>query len=111
MNIDLPEEISKHLASGYEVKPGIWLVLPATRQGQREGIQEVNVWIKAEDWYPEALREVVWFGDDGTGNFFGWDATQDKAILWNPEDGEEPWKVGSVNYLWQFVLNGYRDAT
>jgi hypothetical protein len=111
MIIDLPEEINRHLPNGYEAGSGVWLVLPENRLNQRDGIREVNGWLKAEDWYPESLRNVTWFGDDGTGNFFGWDADKAIAILWNPEDGDEPLKVGAVSDLWKFVLNGYSDVT
>ena len=105
----LPSEVTSHLPAGYAPVQGVWFVLPAG-DGDRE-IEGVNRWLRAEEWYPRSLEHVIWFGDDGTGNFFGWDPRSDSAILWNPEDGEEPWKTGSVPSLWQFVQNGYQDAT
>ena len=68
----------------------------------------MQVWIRAEDWYPSALDRIVWFGDDGTGNLLGWDPDALQAILWNPEDGDAPWKTGPVNELWRFIQNGYK---
>ncbi len=110
MHADLPTEITKHLPDGYQPSQGVWLVLPET-DTVRDGITTVNSWLRAEDWYPKLFQDVIWFGDDGTGNMFGWRLKQQKAILWNPEDGETPWKEGNVKYLWQFVLNGYKDAS
>jgi hypothetical protein len=60
----------------------------------QERLESTNIWIRAEDWYPEALSEVIWFGDDGTGNFLGWKPSDALATMWNSED-EEPWKIGS----------------
>ncbi|MCK7576620.1 MAG: hypothetical protein MZV65_12435 [Chromatiales bacterium] len=110
MNAQLPEEIAKHLPNGYQPTPGVWLVLPES-DGVRDGINTVNSWLRAEDWYPTSLQNIIWFGDDGTGNFLGWDPKSSRALLWNPEDGEKPWKVGSVAMLWQFIESGYKDAT
>jgi hypothetical protein len=110
MSTNLPDEISKYLPAGYEPRQGVWLVLPETGGDGRDGIDTVNEWLRAEDWYPESLQKVIWFGDDGTGNFFGWDPQDATAILWNPEDGDNPLKTGAVSELWQFVLKGYRDA-
>lgn len=109
MHTSLPIEITKYLPDGYQPSHGVWLVLPEV-DDIRDGITKVNSWLRAEDWYPTSLQDVIWFGDDGTGNMFGWRVQNAKAILWNPEDGEIPWKEGSVNELWEFVLNGYRDA-
>jgi hypothetical protein len=109
MTSSLPKEIAEHLPTGYQPTQGVWFVFPAG-QGQHE-IDGVNSWLRAEDWYPSSLQHVVWFGDDGTGNFFGWDPKEGVALLWNPEDGAEPWKQGTVGKLWEFVLNGYVDAT
>ena len=76
---------------------------------KHDGIGTVNQWLRAEDWYPLQLQQIIWFGDDGAGNFFGWDPEAKAALLWNPEDGAEPSKRGSLDEVWQFVLNGYRD--
>lgn len=107
MILELPDEVSRHLPGGHEPTPGVKLVLPMKGA---HGIAAVNEWLRAEDWYPSSLKTVVWFGDDGTGNYFGWKPEERKAILWNPEDGEMPWKEGSVEELWAFVLNNYADA-
>lgn len=107
MRAKLPVDISEHLPNGYEPRQGVWLVLPETDE-KRDGIDTVNSWLRAEGWYPQRLQHIVWFGDDGVGNFFGWDPVAEKSILWNPEDGPEPWRDGGVNELWQFVLNGYK---
>ena len=110
MRASLPSEVTSYLPSGRLTPSGVWLVLPEG-DAVRDGIATVNGWIRAEDWYPSSLQDVIWFGDDGAGNFFGWRPDLQKAVLWNPEDGAEPWKVGEVNALWQFVLDGYRDAS
>lgn len=102
-----PDDISQHMPSGYEPKQGVWLVLPE-RDGQCDGIDTVNSWLRAEDWYPQQLQHIAWFGEDGVGNFFGWDPVAIEAILWNPEDGPDPSRRGDVKELWQFVLNGYK---
>ncbi|MGZ2749928.1 hypothetical protein [Burkholderia stagnalis] len=99
----LPPEVLQHLPDGYREDPGIWLVLPEPK------LKEMQIWIRAEDWYPDELQKIVWYGEDGTGNIFGWDPDAHHAILWNPEDGSSPWKIGAVTELWQFVRNGYRD--
>jgi hypothetical protein len=108
MILELPDEVSKHLPQGHEPTPGVKLVLPMRGA---HGIAAVNEWLRAEDWYPSSLENVVWFGDDGTGNYFGWKPKERAAILWNPEDGETPWKEGSVEELWVFVPNNYTDPT
>jgi len=110
MRLELPTEISKHLPEGYEPEQGVWLVLPES-DTVRDGIATVNSWIRAENWYPQSLQDVIWYGGDGTGNFFGWRPKLARAVLWNPEDGATPWKEGTVRELWDFVLNGYGDAT
>ena len=98
-----------HLPRGYHPSPCVWLVLPEEAT-VGDSIVKVNESLRAEDWYPPVLEDVVWFGDDGTGNLFGWRPEQGIAVLWNPEDGEEPMKTGPVNTLWQYVLNGYKDT-
>jgi len=88
-------------------RPGVWLVRPLD-DGTQESIVPMNQWLRGEEAsYPAALATVTWFGDDGVGNVFGWDNLKQRAVLWNPED-EEPWRVGSVEDLWGFVLNGYK---
>jgi hypothetical protein len=104
----LPEEVQSHLPEGQEASPGVWLVLPAAH-GPFEGIDRLNGWLRSQGWYPEALNHVVWFGDDGVGNILGWDPLTVDAVLWNPEDGV-PWRRGSVEELWRFVLGGYIDG-
>ncbi|MGF6243978.1 hypothetical protein P3T42_005743 [Paraburkholderia sp. GAS38] len=101
--VSRPAEIRDHLPQGYRIEPGAWLVLPDDK------LTDMQVWIRAEDWYPSSLDRIVWFGDDGTGNLLGWDPDALQAILWNPEDGDAPWKTGPVNELWQFIQNGYKD--
>jgi hypothetical protein len=103
----LPPEVLQHLPAGHQSAQGVWLVLPEPGEADR-GITAVNSWIRAEDWYPSALSSVVWFGDDGVGNFIGWAPDQKKAILWNPEDGASPWREGSVQDIWAFIKNGYQ---
>jgi hypothetical protein len=110
MHTALPTEIAEHLPDGYQPSQGVWLVLPDS-DGIRDGIATVNSWLRTEDWYPESLQDVIWFGDDGTGNMLGWRPQLGIAILWNPEDGETPWKQGSVKELWRFVVSGYKDAS
>jgi hypothetical protein len=105
MRSDLPDEIVKHLPDGYQPKQGVWLVLPES-DSVRDGISTLNSWIRSEDWYPQSLQDVVWFGDDGVGNLFGWRPELERAVLWNPED-ESPWKEGTVSELWKYVLDGY----
>jgi hypothetical protein len=104
----LPEEVLAHLPGGYEPRQGIWLVLPAD-DGTQNSIVAVNSWMRELDMYPESLQSIFWFGDDGVGNYLGWDAGRGRAILWNPED-EEPWREGGVQDLWRFILNDYADA-
>src|SRR5687768_7827518 len=94
MRSDLPAEIVKHLPDGYQPKQGVWLVLPES-DSMRDGIATVNSWIRSEDWYPQSMQDVIWFGDDGVGNLFGWRPKLERAVLWNPED-ELPWKEGTV---------------
>ena len=108
MILELPDEVSRHLPQGHEPKPGVKLVLPMRGDG---GIAAVNAWLRTEDWYPPSLDSVVWFGNDGTGNLFGWKPKERTAVLWNPADGETPRKEGGVEELWAFVLNHYTDAT
>ncbi|HWX01988.1 hypothetical protein [Collimonas sp.] len=102
-SFDLPAEIQNKLPDGYQISPGVWLVLPETK------LNEMQTWIRVEDWYPTVLHRIIWFGDDGTGNFLGWDPDALHAILWNPEDGDVPWKTGAVSSLWLFIQNDYRD--
>ena len=110
MNLtQLPQEVLSYLPQGHEVQHGVWLVLPAD-DGSQHSIASVNSWIRAENWYPQSLQSVIWFGDDGVGNFFGWNPGKQLAVLWNPEDGDEPMREGNVNELWQFVLNGYSEV-
>jgi hypothetical protein len=109
MIASLPPEVTSNLPVGRLAPNGAWLVLPET-DDTRDGIATVNSWLRAEDWYPETLQDVIWFGDDGVGNFFGWRPQQECAILWNPEDGDTPWREGAVIALWEFVLNGYKDT-
>jgi len=104
--MNLPEEITRHLPDGYQPKQGCWLVLPQTDKG-RDGIATLNSWLRTQDWYPQALQAIAWFGDDGVGNLLGWNPGKSLAILWNPEDGASWWKEGSVAELWQFILGGY----
>src|SRR5687768_10583213 len=78
MILELPDEVSKHLPQGHEPTPGVKLVLP---MHGAHGIAAVNEWLRAEDWYPSSLKSVVWFGDDGTGNLFGWKPKERTAIL------------------------------
>jgi hypothetical protein len=106
--LDLPAEITEHLPGGYQPKPGIWLVLPQTAV-VGHGIITLNSWIRANDWYPQSLQDVVWFGDDGVGNLLGWRPDLGVAVLWNPEDGA-PWKDGSVSDIWRFLLDDYDDG-
>lgn len=103
----LPREIQEHLPLGYQPAQGVWLVLPEPGEANH-GIAAVNSWLRAEEWYPSPLNTVVWFGDDGVGNFLGWVPEKRMVILWNPEDGESPWKEGSVQEIWAFVQGGYR---
>ncbi len=103
---ELPQEVQAHLPNGYESSQGVWLVLP-TDNGTDRSISAVNTWLRAEDWYPPSLKSTIWFGDDGVGNFLGWDALAGHAILWNPEDGDEPWRTGNVADLWGFIVRGY----
>ena len=105
----LPQEVQTHLPMGRQATPGLWLVLPAA-DGQRDGIDTLNGWLRAQGWYPYALRQIVWYGDDGTGNLLGWDPDSRDAVLWNPEDGAVPWKRGSIEALWRFVLNRYSES-
>jgi len=107
MRHDLPADVVQYLPSGHEASPGVWLVLPQSGKDGRD-IESVNAWLRAEDWYPAGLQDVVWFGDDGVGNFFGWRPKLAIAVLWNPEDGDEPFRVGSVSDLWNFVAAGYK---
>src|SRR5678815_3932767 len=102
----LPESVRAHLPNGYEAGQGVWLVLPLSGDPQRS-VLGINNWLPCEDWYPPKLASIVWFGDDGVGNMLGWDPEQSRAILWNPEDGDEPWRTGSVEELWAFIVNGY----
>ena len=102
----LPQEVQAHLPNGYESSQGVWLVLPADN-GTERCIAAANAWLRAEDWYPASLQSIIWFGDDGTGNFLGWDPVVNRAVLWNPEDGEELCRVGSVAELWGFISSGY----
>ena len=103
MNLSsLPDEIKNNLPDGYQLTPGVWLVLPEQK------LLEMQIWLRAEDWYPVSLEKIIWFGDDGTGNFLGWAPALSRAILWNPEDGESPWKTGTTKELWQFIQNGYK---
>lgn len=103
----LPHEVLRHLPSGYQSEQGAWLVLPEPGDADR-GIAAVNSWIRAGDWYPPALNSVVWFGDDGVGNFIGWIPDKKKAILWNPEDGPSPWREDTVHDIWAFIATGYQ---
>lgn len=106
----LPKEVLDHLPGGYEPRQGVWLVLPAD-DGTQRAITALNCWVRDDhpDLYPESLRSVIWFGDDGVGNFLGWDPELGRVVLWNSED-EEPWREGSVSEIWRFILNGYSDA-
>jgi hypothetical protein len=106
MRFDLPPEITKHLPDGFQPRQGVWFVLPEL-DAKHDGIATVNSWIRAEDWYPQSLQDVIWYGDDGVGNLFGWRPKKAQAILWNPEDGDRPFKIGTIQELWDFVSRGY----
>ncbi len=107
MRHELPADVVRYLPDGHEASQGVWLVLPEAGTNDRD-IESVNAWLRAEDWYPPDLQDVVWFGDDGVGNYFGWRPSLALAVLWNPEDGDEPWRVGQVRDLWDFVVAGYK---
>jgi hypothetical protein len=107
MHENLPLEIQQHLPSGLECNSGAWFVLPAKHRVY-PNIAELNSSLRKEDWYPKELGEIIWFGDDGTGNIIGWDDTPSIVILWNPEDGAEPWFKGTLKEVWEFILNGYQ---
>ena len=71
----------------------------------------MNQWLRGEEaLYPAALADVIWFGDDGVGNIFGWSPAAREALLWNPED-EGAWHRGSVEDVWRFAISGYREVT
>jgi hypothetical protein len=103
----LPEKIRNHLPNGYQTKSGCWLVLPEASE-TRDGIITLNAWLREQDWYPVGLSDIIWFGDDGVGNLLGWKSEQEKVILWNPEDGDSPWKEGDLEEIWCYVLNDYK---
>ena len=106
---DLPGVVRAHLPRGLRDERGFgWQVLPEKRTDNYDGITEFNQWIREEDWYPAALADVIWFGDPRDGNLLGWSPKMNKAMLWNPEDGPEPWKKGTVEELWQFVERDYQ---
>jgi hypothetical protein len=109
MHLELPSEITTHLPGGYQASQGVWFVLPES-DGSRDGIATVNSWLRAQDWYPQSLQDIIWYGDDGVGNLFGWSRKTRRAVLWNPEDEDMPFKEGTVQELWDFVSRGYRDG-
>lgn len=76
----LPREIQEHLPLGDQLPQGVWVVLPEPGDANH-GITTVNSWLHTEDWYPAPLNTVVWFGDDGVGNFLGWVPEKGMAIL------------------------------
>ena len=107
---DLPDVVQPHLETGHRPSDGLWLVRPL-EDGTQDRIRRMNEWLRGEEApYPAALASVIWFGDDGGGNIFGWSPTENVALLWNPED-EEPWHRGSVEEVWQFVKDGYDTPT
>ena len=103
---NLPPAVLKRLPAGYRATGGAWFVFPEA-DSRYDSIAKVNAWLRAEDWYPQSFQDVVWYGDDGVGNFFGWRPAVQRAILWNPEDGEEIQSEGAVEELWQFVAKGF----
>ncbi len=107
---DLPEVVRAHLEKGHCPSDGMWLVRPLENETQN-CIRSMNRWLRGEEApYPAALADVIWFGDDGVGNIFGWSPAAGEALLWNPED-EEAWHRGSVENVWQFVISGYAEAS
>lgn len=107
MEHKLPIEITTHLPDGYTFGVGTWLVLPSESNNEVKGISELNVWLREQDWYPNELSDIVWFGDDGVGNMLGWVADESKAILWHPADGAEYWHKDTLENVWAFVKSDY----
>jgi hypothetical protein len=104
---NLPAEVLQHLPNGLGCNSGAWFVLPAEHPVY-PSIQKLNSSVKNEDWYPKELMDIIWFGDDGTGNLLGWDGSLSAVILWNAEDGVAPWFNGTFKEVWNFILNGYQ---
>ncbi len=107
MEDQLPEIIKQQMPKGLNAGHGTWLVLPSRDVGDRDGINTTNKWLREQEWYPEALQAIIWFGDDGVGNLLGWDKSSESAVLWNPADGSECWHKDSVESVWQFIKNDY----
>jgi hypothetical protein len=108
MHSELPPEITQHLPEGYQPSQGVWFVLPES--DGKDGIATVNSWMHEQNWYPQSLQDVIWYGDDGVGNFFGWRPKTSRAVLWNPEDADKLFKEGTIQELWDFVLGGYDEV-
>lgn len=105
----LPAVVRAHLENGHRPSDGMWLVRPL-ENGTQDCIQSMNQWLRGEEApYPAALADVIWFGDDGVGNIFGWSPSAHEALLWNPED-DEAWRRGPVEEVWQFAMNGYGES-
>lgn len=109
MNIEdkLPNEIKAYLPDGYDAGLGTWLVLPSHDNNNMQGINTLNKWLQEQDWYPEELDSIIWFGDDGVGNLLGWHQAEALAVLWNPADGVECWHKDTLNGMWSFIKNEY----
>lgn len=107
MEDKLPKEIKSYLPDGYNDGLGTWLVLPAESDSELKGIADLNAWLREQEWCPNELSDIIWFGDDGVGNMLGWEAKSSKAVIWHPADGAECWHKDTLNNVWAFVKSDY----
>lgn len=102
----LPANISTHCPAGLKDHLGRWMVLPDDGQAGWT-IESINRDLRLEDWYLAELSSIVWFGDDGSGNILGYSPDDDHVILWNSEDGPEPWRKDTFDSIVEFIKNDY----
>ena len=66
--------------------------------------------LKEEEWFPEALENLVILGDDGCGNHVCYDPVAREGVIWNPEDGEcIQERKATVSEIWSVIRGWYED--
>ena len=72
----------------------------------------INECLRSEDWYPEALNQLLMIGDDGAGGTVGYDHKLKCAVLWYSEDGDEYQETrDTVTEIWSYIVSLYDSET
>lgn len=106
IGLRLPDDVRSMygMSNGYRGPTDCQLLYPADVDSD---ILSMNR-LKEEAWFPKKFNSLVLVGDDGCGNLIGFDWAAEKAILWNPADGDEIQESrDSVTEIWEYVFKWY----